>query len=161
MVISIIACIAKNGAIGFENRLLYHIPEDLHRFRDLTTGHTIVMGRKTYESLPHGALPHRRNIVLSRSRESIIGCDTFASLEEALAHCEGEEEIFIIGGESVYRQAMTRASRLYLTLVDDTPTLADAFFPPINDGDWETVKEEKHWQEDMAYAYKDLRRKGE
>lgn len=158
MVISIIACIAQDGAIGFQNRLLYHIPEDLHRFRDLTTGHTIIMGRKTYDSLPHGALPHRRNIVLSQSRKEISGCETYPSLGEAIDHCKGEGEIFVIGGESVYRQAIDMASRLYLTVVEDTSTNADAYFPPIDAKHWETEHEEKHAYGNIQYTYRNLRR---
>lgn len=84
--LSIIACISKvHRAIGYKNRLLYAIPSDMTRFRMLTTGHTIIMGRKTFESLPNGALPNRRNIVISKTREQITGCEVFSSLEEALA----------------------------------------------------------------------------
>lgn len=83
---SIIACISKvHRAIGYKNRLLYAIPSDMTRFRMLTTGHTIIMGRKTFESLPNGALPNRRNIVISKTREQITGCEVYTSLEEALA----------------------------------------------------------------------------
>ncbi len=158
MVISIIACIDRGGAIGYRNRLLYHIPEDLHRFRDLTTGHTIIMGRNTYDSLPHGALPHRRNIVLTRSRKEISGCETYPSLEEALDHCQEEGEIFIIGGESVYRQGIDMASRLYLTVVEDTSKKADAFFPSLDSMRWETEYEEKHVCGNIQYTYRNLRR---
>lgn len=84
--LSIIACISKvHRAIGYQNRLLYAIPSDMTRFRMLTTGHTIIMGRKTFESLPNGALPNRRNIVISKTKEQITGCEVFSSLEEALA----------------------------------------------------------------------------
>lgn len=84
--LSIIACISKvHRAIGYKNRLLYAIPSDMTRFRMLTTGHTIIMGRKTFESLPNGALPNRRNIVISKTREQITGCEVCSSLEEALA----------------------------------------------------------------------------
>ncbi len=158
MVISIIACIAKNRAIGFRNRLLYHIPEDLHRFRDLTTGHTVIMGRKTYDSLPHGALPHRRNIVLSRTLTEIDGCEVYPSLDKALVHCKGEGEIFIIGGESVYQYAVNKASRLYLTVVDDIPNQADAFFPPLDFRLWETESTEKHIYGKIEYTYRNLRK---
>ena len=129
--ISIIACISKdNRAIGYQNRLLYHLPSDMVRFRELTTGHTIVMGRKTFESLPNGALPHRRNIVVSKSLKEIDGGEVYPTLEEALRAAQGDtlsapkkdtgiaspEEIFIIGGESIYRQALPAARKLYLTL---------------------------------------------
>ena len=87
MTINIIAAVAKNRAIGYQNKLLYWLPNDLKRFKALTTGHTIIMGRRTFESLPKGALPNRRNIVLTRSQQTFPGCDVFASLEEALKHC--------------------------------------------------------------------------
>ena len=127
MSLNIIAAVAANRAIGYENQLLYWLPNDLKRFKALTTGHTIVMGRRTFESLPKGALPNRRNIVLSRSGQSFPGCETYASLAEALAHCTPAEEVYIIGGATVYEQALPLADRLCLTEIDDTPAQADAF----------------------------------
>lgn len=141
--ISIIAAVAANRAIGNDNKLIYWLPDDLKRFKALTTGHTIIMGRRTFESLPKGALPNRRNIVLSRTRTEFPGCDTYASLEEALRHCNEDEDIYIIGGASVYEQAMPLAHRLYLTEVHDTPAQADAFFPPYKDG-WKLALKEEH-----------------
>ncbi len=158
MVISIIACLAKNRAIGYQNRLLYHIPEDLHRFRDLTMGHTIIMGRKTFESLPHGALPHRRNIVLSLSQKEITGCEVFASLEDAIRQCNEDEEVFVIGGESIYQQSIDKASRLYLTVVNDTPNHADAFFPTIDYREWNILGMEHHTSNSLRYTFKNLSR---
>src|SRR5574344_360454 len=99
--ISIIAAVARNRAIGLENKLIYWLPNDLKRFKALTTGHTIIMGRNTFLSLPKGALPNRRNVVLSKSCNHFEGCDTYASLDEALAHCGADEEVFVIGGASV------------------------------------------------------------
>ena len=139
--ITIIAAVARNRAIGFENKLIYWLPNDLKRFKQLTTGHTIIMGRNTFLSLPKGALPNRRNIVLSRTKRELPGCETYPSLEEALHHCSAEEDIYIIGGASVYRQAMKLADRLCLTEVDDTPAQADAFFPDYSD--WH-----EQWRED-------------
>lgn len=144
MEISIIAAMAINRAIGFRNALPWHLPEDLYRFKTLTTGHTIVMGRKTFDSLPNGALPQRRNIVVSRSRATIDGCEVFASLEAALQACSEEHEVFVIGGETIYRQALPLAHRLYITLVDQEPEAADAFFPPIDMQRWRQIKKEKH-----------------
>lgn len=133
--ISIIVAIARNRAIGFENHLLYRLPDDLKRFKALTTGHTIIMGRKTFESFPKGALPNRRNIVLSRNKAAVFpGAETFSSLQEALSHCKEEEEIFIIGGESVYQEALPLAQKIYLTEIEDTPQEADAFFPLSTSG---------------------------
>ena len=143
--ISIIVCIAKNRAIGFKNKLLYWLPNDLKRFKQLTTGHTIVMGRRTFESLPKGALPNRRNVVLSRQADACFeGAEHYTSLEEALKHCRPDEDIYIIGGATVYQQAMPIADRLLVTLVDDTPAEADAFFPPIEPDVWKEVGREEH-----------------
>lgn len=145
--ISIIAAVAKNNGIGYQNKLLYWLPDDLKRFKQLTTGHTIIMGRRTYESLPKGALPNRRNVVISRSIKELPGCDVYASLEEAIANCKTEEDIFIIGGESVYRQAMPLADRLCLTEIDTMPEATDAFFPEYNDG-WEVEWSEEHTKDE-------------
>ena len=118
MNISIIVAIARNHGIGFENKLLYWLPNDLKRFKALTTGHTIIMGRKTFESLPKGALPNRRNIVLSRREGAAFArAECFPSLEIALSHCKEEEEIFIIGGASLYKEAMHIARQLYITFI--------------------------------------------
>lgn len=143
--ISIISAVAQNGAIGFENKLIYWLPNDLKRFKALTTGNTIIMGRRTFESLPKGALPNRRNIVLSRNGkpEDFPGCDLYRSLEEALADCKSDENVYIIGGNSVYRDAMPLADRLCLTLVHDTPAEADTFFPEFTEG-WKEVWREDH-----------------
>ena len=157
--ISIIAAVAKNRAIGFENKLIYWLPNDLKRFKALTTGHTIVMGRNTFLSLPKGALPNRRNIVLSRTQNAFPGCETFASLKEALKHCSPEEDIYIIGGASVYKQALPLADRLCLTEVDDTPLQADTFFPPYED--WQEVWREDHETDERhnyRYAFVDYER---
>lgn len=166
--LSIIACISKdNRAIGYENRLLYHLPSDMVRFRELTTGHTIVMGRKTFESLPNGVLSHRRNIVVSKSLKEIDGGEVYPTLEEALRAAQGDtlsapkedtgitspEEIFIIGGESIYRQALPFADRLYLTIVDDEPEAADTFFPEINPADWEVAEKEMRNENGLSFSF--------
>ena len=159
--INIIAAVARNRAIGFENKLIYWLPNDLKRFKALTTGHTIIMGRNTFLSLPKGALPNRRNIVLSRSQKTFPGCDTYVSLEEALKHCTPDEDIYIIGGASVYRQALKIADRLCLTEIDDTPGDADTFFPPYKD-DWQEESREDHPiddRHDFRYSFVDYIRK--
>ncbi|MBQ7414191.1 MAG: dihydrofolate reductase [Prevotella sp.] len=154
--ITIIAAVARNRAIGFENKLLYWLPNDLKRFKALTTGHTIIMGRNTFESLPKGALPNRRNVVLSRTTKELPGCEVFPTLEEALQSCRSDEDIYIIGGARVYEQAIRFADRLCLTEIDDTPKDADAFFPDYSDWKVETKethpKDEKHAFE---YAFVD------
>lgn len=153
--LSIIACISQtNRAIGYQNRLLYHIKSDLTRFRELTTGHAIIMGRKTYESLPNGALPHRRNIVVSNSMKEMEGCEVYPNLEAALKAAEGKtEETFIIGGESIYRQSLPAAHKLYLTVVDDTPQQADAFFPEINPKEWKLIEKEMRNENGLSFSF--------
>lgn len=153
--LSIIACISKaNRAIGYQNRLLYHIKSDLTRFRELTTGHAIIMGRKTYESLPNGALPHRRNIVVSRSMKEMEGCEVYPNLEAALKAAEGEfGETFIIGGESIYRQSLPAARKLYLTVVNDAPQQADAFFPEIIPEEWELIEKEMRNENGLSFSF--------
>ena len=159
--INIIAAVAKNRAIGFQNKLIYWLPNDLKRFKALTTGHTIIMGRNTFLSLPKGALPNRRNIVLSRTTTAFPGCDVYASLEEALQHCNADEDVYTIGGASVYQQALPMADRLCLTEVDDTPAEADTFFPPYQET-WKEVAREDHEVDErhsQKYAFVDYERK--
>lgn len=159
MSISIIAAVARNRAIGHNNKLLYWLPNDLKRFKALTTGHTIIMGRRTFESLPKGALPNRRNVVLSRGYGEFPGCDKYSSLEEALNNCKEDEDVFIIGGASVYEQAMKFADRLLLTEIDDTPQEADAFFPDYSD--WTLTKRESHQKDEkhlFEYSFADYER---
>lgn len=155
-IINIIAAVANNRAIGYKNKLLYWLPNDLKRFKALTTGHTIIMGRNTYLSLPKGALPNRRNVVLSRTAKDFPGCEVFPSLEKALKSCKDDEQVYIIGGARVYEQAIALADRLCLTEIDDTPQEADAFFPDYSDWRIETKeahpKDEKHAFE---YAFVD------
>lgn len=160
--LSIIVCISKvHRAIGYKNRLLYAIPSDMTRFRMLTTGHTIIMGRKTFESLPNGALPHRRNIVISKTREQIAGCEVYASLEEALeARKEAaEDECFIIGGASIYEQALPFADKLYLTIVEKEPDAADTFFPEINPAEWEVTEKEMRNENGLPFTFLTLYRR--
>lgn len=154
--INIIAAVALNRAIGYQNKLIYWLPNDLKRFKALTTGHTIIMGRRTFESLPKGALPNRRNIVLTRSQHTFPNCEVYASLQEALKHCQEDEEVFIIGGASVYQQAMAVADRLCLTEINDTPKDADTFFPSYDD--WKVIQKETHSKDDkhaFEYAFVD------
>ncbi len=150
MRISIIAAVARNGAIGKDNKLIYRLPDDMKRFKALTTGHTVIMGRKTFESLPKGALPNRRNIVLSRIRHAFDGCDCYSSLDEALSHCGKDEDIYVIGGAEVYAQAIGMADRLCLTEIADTPEGADAFFPTFVG--WREASREEH-AADYRHAY--------
>ena len=153
--LALIAAIANNNAIGLENKLLYWLPNDLKRFKELTTGHTIIMGSNTFRSLPKGALPNRRNIVLSRKEKEFPGCETFSSLEEALANCNGTELVYVIGGEMLYRAALPLADILCLTEIDDTPEKADAFFPEFTKSDWEIIEQEEHTPDEKhAFNYR-------
>lgn len=159
MEVNIIAAVAKNRAIGYRNKLLYRLPDDMKRFKALTTGHTVIMGRHTFESLPKGALPCRRNIVLSHTVKTFPGCESYTSLDDALGHCGDDDEVYVIGGGSVYEQAIGRATRLLLTEVEDTPAHADTFFPPYDD--WKEVKRvdcPRDSRHAHAYAFVDYER---
>ena len=154
MSINIIVAIAENYAIGSENKLIYWLPNDLKRFKALTTGHTIIMGRKTFESLPKGALPNRRNIVLTHQDVKFTDTECFSSLKEALAACSNEEEVYIIGGASVYQESMAIADKLYITYIENTPKQADAFFPYIDNTIWRETNREMHPADDKhQYSY--------
>jgi dihydrofolate reductase len=142
--LNLICALAENNAIGFENRLLYRLSSDLRHFKELTSGHTVIMGRKTFDSLPKGALPNRRNIVLTRQQGlEIPGVEIFNSLPDALKACADDAEVFIMGGETVYAEGLAHADRLYLTHVHNTPAHADAFFPVINMDEWKVVETEE------------------
>ena len=161
--ISIIAAIDRRGAIGFENKLLFWLPNDLKRFKALTTGNTIIMGRKTFESLPKGALPNRRNIVLSSNPATVCpGAEVFVSLEEALAACRPQEQVYIIGGASVYRQALPLADELCLTEIDAEAPQADAYFTTIDPALWQEKSREVHLPDEKhpcPYAFVDYLRR--
>lgn len=164
MTLTLIAAVARNGAIGYRNDLLYHLPADLRRFKALTTGHTVVMGRRTFESLPKGALPNRRNVVLTRQADAAFpGAEVFASLGEALASCEADEQVYVIGGASVYREALPLANRLCLTHIDATPAVADVFFPEFDAAEWQVSHSEHHEPDERnsePYTFVDYVRRG-
>ena len=149
--IVIVAAVALNRIIGAGNKLPWHIPEDLKRFKKLTVGHPVVMGRKTFESIlaRNGApLPGRRNIVLSRSRSypELSSVATYASFEAALQALKREERVAIIGGASVYEAAFAVADRLELTIVEQRPA-GDAYFPEYESRlaeDFECIRQEQH-----------------
>lgn len=152
--IVIIAAVAKNRVIGKDNNLLWNIPEDMAHFKALTSGHTVIMGRKTWESLPprFRPLPGRRNIVISRQKDyAAPGAEVADSLENALKLASTATTIFIIGGEQIYTQAMAVADRLEITDVDLEPE-GDAWFPEIAAVDWEkTAKTEGNVFAFMTY----------
>lgn len=152
--ITIIAAIAENNAIGKNQQLLCHMPTDMKRFKELTTGHAVIMGRKTFESLPH-ALPNRKNVVLTTLPEAVF-MDSFAceSMGTALDLCEKEDEIFILGGALVYRQALRIADRMLITRIHHEFKDADAFFPVVNWDLWEETEREDFPADDKnPYPY--------
>ncbi|MDR0348696.1 MAG: dihydrofolate reductase [Tannerella sp.] len=139
-IISVIAAMDEHGAIGIDQHLLWHLPNDMKFFKKTTDGHTVVMGRKTFESLPKGALPNRKNIVLTSNPdakyENCIICHT---LQDALKLTDSEEEVFIIGGGTLYEQVLPVADKLYLTLVHHIVEAADTFFPEIDFDEWNEI----------------------
>lgn len=140
--ISIIVAIAENNAIGKNNDLLWHIPEDLKRFKKLTTGHSVIMGKKTYESLPRRPLPNRINIVVTDNpKDNFDQCVMVFSIEDALNKSDPSDENFIIGGASIYRQFLPFSDRLYITWVHKSFE-ADVFFPEIDFSEWKMISSE-------------------
>lgn len=142
-VVTLIAALGRNNAIGRENQLLWRLPEDLKRFKALTMGSPIIMGRKTFESVGR-VLPGRRNLVLTHQSEwQFAGAERFSSLDEAIAACSGVKQIFVIGGAQIYSQALALADVLELTEVDDAPQ-CDACFPQFDRKVWQELQRETH-----------------
>lgn len=148
--ISLIAAVAQNGVIGDRNALLWHISEDLKHFKTLTTGHPVVMGRKTWESLGR-PLPNRVNVVITRQAIEIPGCRVVHSLDEAVALFAADEEIFIIGGAQIYAEALPRARRFYLTRVFRDYE-GDTRFPAWDESEWQ-LAESEHFACGRDYAW--------
>ena len=141
--ISIIVAVAKNGVIGDKNSLLWHLREDMIHFRTTTSGHPVVMGRKTYDSIGR-PLPKRTNVVITRDTNlTIEGCTVVHSLEEAVAMFDKSEEVFIIGGAQIYAQALAIADRIYLTVIDKEYE-GDTSFPEIDYSAWNEISREEH-----------------
>lgn len=154
--IHIIAAIDQQRGIGYGGDMLYHIREDLRRFKSLTMGHTLVMGRKTFDSLPGGALPGRRNIVITRNEAwTAPGAERASSLAEALAMAAGDE-IYIIGGGQVYAEALSLADVLDLTLIHSAAPEVDTFFPPYEDMFVEREREDRPGYSFVTLARKSL-----
>lgn len=157
--VSIIVAIAENGVIGDKNALLWNIKEDMRRFRTTTTGHPVIMGRKTFESIGR-PLPKRTNVVITRGDTTFEGCEVAHSLEEAIAMFPAEEEIFIIGGAQIYAQALPLADRLYLTIVHSDYE-GDTSFPEINYSEWRELSRqefERGEEYDSPFSFIDLER---
>ena len=143
--ISIIVAIAENYAIGKKGDLLCHLPADLKHFKEITSGKTVLMGERTFYSLPKHPLPNRRNIVLTDVKgKTFEGAEAVYSLEELCAKVQGEEEAFVIGGGMVYRQMMPKADKLYITHIHHSWEDADTFFPEIKEDEWKLISSEEH-----------------
>jgi dihydrofolate reductase len=157
--ISIIVAIANNRVIGLNNTLPWHLPEDLKRFRALTMGHHIIMGRKTYESLGR-LLPGRTTVIVSRQAGyQIDGAKVAGSLQEAIDACDGDDEVFVIGGAEIYRQALGLADRLYLTEIDAV-FAGDAWFPEFDRTEWsECVREQAESGAGLRYSFVNYERR--
>lgn len=151
--VSIIVAIAQNGVIGDKNALLWHIKEDMRFFRTTTSGHAVIMGRKTFESLGSRPLPKRTNIVITRAERTFEGALTAHSIEEAVAMAKDDEEIFIIGGAQIYAEALNIADRLYITRVEHDYK-GDTSFPDIDYSRWRLVSEERYERgEEYPYGF--------
>ena len=150
MTLSIIVAITKDFGIGKDNDLLLNIPGDLKHFKETTKGHTIVMGRRTLESLPNGALPYRRNIVLSSDKNyTAEKCDIAHSIEDVRELCKDDDEVFIIGGGAIYEQFYPLVDKLYLTIADTTVE-ADTYFPTIDFYDWSELRRKDITESEMC-----------
>ncbi len=151
--VSIIVAIAQNGTIGDKNSLLWHIKEDMRFFRTTTSGHPVIMGRKTFESLGSKPLPKRTNIVITRADREFEGALTAHSLEEAIRMAGADEEIFIMGGAQIYREALSVADRMYITRVERDYE-GDTSFPEIDFSQWKLVDVVRHERgEEYEYPF--------
>ncbi|MGZ8179893.1 dihydrofolate reductase [Williamsia sp. SKLECPSW1] len=166
MTIALIWAADRAGAIGSDNTIPWRVPEDQRRFRELTTGHPVIMGRRTWDSLPprFRPLPHRHNIVVTRDEAwSAEGATTAGDLDRALGTARGEDEtVVVLGGAQIYALAMPHADTLWITDIDVTIDAPDAFAPPVDEADWDTVADHG-WQTSttgIRYRYRDLARRG-
>ncbi|GHT56605.1 dihydrofolate reductase [Bacteroidia bacterium] len=162
MTISLIVAIGENNEIGCNNNLLCHLPADMIHFKEITTGHPVIMGRKTFDSLPKGALPNRRNVVISRQADlQIAGVEVYPSLDHAFIKLMDTDEVFIIGGAQIYEQTLPCANKLYLTKIKAAFPNADVFFPKINYSEWRVLSQESHLSDEKhpyAFTFVELER---
>jgi dihydrofolate reductase len=159
MITSIVVAISQNHAIGKDNKLLWYLPNDLKHFKTITSGHTVIMGRKTYDSVGK-PLPNRRNIIITRQNITIEGCEVVNSIDAALALCRDEAEVFIVGGAEIYKQAMQLTDLIYLTIVHKEFD-GDSYFPEIKATEWkETLREDYQPDEknNLPYSFITLER---
>lgn len=153
MKLSFVVAMSQNRVIGREGKLPWHLPEDLKYFKALTSGHPIVMGRKTYESIGR-PLPNRRNIVITRQKDfQAPGIEIYHSVEEALTDLHGESEVFLIGGGELFNLTLPRADRLYLTLIEkDIP--GDVYFPEFSPENFQEISREDHLSGDLPFSFR-------
>ena len=163
MDLAAIVVVAENGAIGKNGDLLCHLPADLKHFKNITMGHTIIMGRRTWESLPKGALPGRKNVVITRNSDFVAeGAEVYHSLEEALEATKSDEGRFIIGGGMLYREAFPLTNILHLTKLHASFPDADTFFPEFDEQEWNEISREDHDADEKnpyPYSFIELRKK--
>ncbi|ALM48725.1 diacylglycerol kinase [Flavobacterium psychrophilum] len=159
MTLTLIAAVAENNALGKDNKMMWHLPDDFKHFKSRTSGHHIIMGRKTFESFP-SALPNRTSVIITRQSDyKADGCIVVGSLDEAIAVSPKDEEVFIIGGGEIYNQSIDRADKLDLTRVHAEFPDADAYFPQIDESKWELSeaifhpRDEKHAYEMTFQTY--------
>ena len=161
MIVTIVVAMGENNAIGKNNELLWYLPKDLRHFKTITKGHTVIMGRKTFESVGM-PLPNRRNIIITRNTDlAIEGTEVVHTLEDALELCKQGEEVFVIGGAEIYKIAMPHTDKIYLTVVHENFE-ADAFFPEIDRNLWQETASEKHLPDDknnLSFTFSTLERK--
>lgn len=161
--LSAIVAIDRNGAIGKQGQLLCHMPADMRHFKEITMGHSIIMGRKTFESFPKGALPGRQNIVITRNRNyAPEGVTVAHSIDEALAVSTMPGDIFIIGGEQIYNATFPLLTTIHLTVIDHKFKDVDAHFPRIDMRSWIIISQEEHPAEERnpyPFTFMTLRRK--
>lgn len=159
--ISIICAVASNNIIGKDNSLIWHLSSDLKRFKKLTQNHTIIMGRKTFESLP-GVLPNRKHIIITRDENFSIKNDAveiYNSIDDIIKNFkESEEEVFVIGGGQIYEALLPHASKMYLTLIENSFE-GDTYFPALEESHWEVLEEsEPIVENDTTYRFIDYKR---
>lgn len=163
MSLAAIVVVAENGAIGKNGDLLCHLPADLKHFKNITMGHTIIMGRRTWDSLPKGALPGRKNVVITRNPHfTAPGAEVYHSLEEALEATANDGDRYIIGGGMLYNETFSLTDTLHLTLLHASFPDADTFFPEYDNSQWEEISREDHEADERNpydYSFVELRRR--
>ena len=158
MIISLIAAMDENRAIGYNNKLPWSLPSELRYFRETTKGKPVIMGRRTFESIGR-PMPERLNIIVTRDRNYKAGdCIVVNNVEDALNAAKGSSEIMVIGGAQIYKEFLPRAHRMYLTLID-AEFEGDAYFPEYDKNEWKIINKEDNEHNGLRYSFVDLERK--